>query len=106
MNTSAISRPDFSHVAWSYAVAALLLCAWGAAVALKPISTVDVNDVDFERQIPTAFGEWREVKTGMVQVPLSEEELGSVFAPYDRLLSRVYRRPDGQIVMLALAWGS
>jgi EpsI family protein len=106
MNTATVSRPGFSQIAWSFGVAALLVCAWAAAVALKPVSTVDMNDVDFDRQVPTSFGEWREVKTGMVQVPLSEEDLGSVFAPYDKVLSRVYRRPDGQIVMLALAWGS
>jgi len=93
-------------MALSYAVALLLVCAWAAAITLKPIPVIDSNEVDLERQIPTAFGEWREVKTGMMQVPLSEEDFGSVFAPYDRVLSRVYRRPDGQIVMLALAWGS
>src|SRR6476620_8663343 len=100
MNTATVSRPGFSQIALSLGLAALLVGAWAVAVALKPVSTVDVSDVDLERQIPTSFGEWREVKTGMVQVPLSEEDLGSVFAPYDQVLSRVYRRPDGQIVML------
>jgi EpsI family protein len=67
---------------------------------------VAVNDVDLERQIPTSFGEWHEVKTGFAQVPVSEQDLASVFWPYDKMLSRVYQRSDGQIVMLALAWGS
>src|SRR3954452_12111543 len=106
MNTSAVSRFASPHIAWSYAFAALMVCAWAAAVALKPAPVTDPNEVDLERQIPTSFGEWREVKTGMMKVPLSEEDFGSVFAPYDKVLSRVYRRPDGQIVMLALAWGS
>src|SRR5689334_18873024 len=87
-------------------VGLLLVAAWGVAHALRPTKVVKLNSVDLEREIPTQFGQWREIKTGIVPVAITDEDRASVFWPYDQLLSRVYRRVDGQIVMLSLAWGS
>src|SRR4051794_27506439 len=107
MLNASVSRLRASNNSWIYILVGLLLVgAWGMASALRPKQIVDVNTVDFDRQIPTAFGQWQELKTGMTQVSVAEEDLGSIFWPYDKMLSRVYRRSDGEVVMLALAWGS
>jgi EpsI family protein len=97
---------------WRYVLAGLLLIgASGLAYALRPIPVVEARDVNLEHQIPTSFGEWHEVRTGLVQVDLAPrgengEEEASLRWPYDQTLTRVYQRADGQMVMLALAWGS
>jgi EpsI family protein len=97
---------------WRFLAAGMLLVgASGLAYALRPVPVVDVRDIDLERQIPEAFGQWHEVRTGMVQVDLAPrgengEQEATLVWPYDRTLTRVYQRGDGQVVMLALAWGS
>ncbi len=97
---------------WRFVAAGLLLLvASGLAYALRPQPVVDVRDVHLEKQIPTAFGQWREVRTGLMQIDLAPrgengEQEATLVYPYDRTLTRVYQRTDGQVVMLALAWGS
>jgi EpsI family protein len=89
----------------------LLLVASGLAYTLRPQPVVGVRDVHLENQIPTAFGQWREVRTGLMQIDLAPrgengEQEATLVYPYDLTLTRVYQRTDGQVVMLALAWGS
>lgn len=89
----------------------LLIVASGLAYTLRPTPIVEARDVNLEHQIPTSFGEWHEVRTGLVQVDLAPrgengEEEASLRWPYDQTLTRVYQRADGQMIMLALAWGS
>jgi EpsI family protein len=89
----------------------ILVCASGLAYALRPTPVVELRDVDLERQIPTTFGQWHEVRTGQLQVDLAPrgengEQEATLIWPYDKTLTRVYQRADGQTVMLALAWGS
>jgi len=97
---------------WRFFLAGLLLIgASGLAYALRPTPIVEARDVNLEHQIPTSFGEWHEVRTGLVQVDLAPrgengEEEASLRWPYDQTLTRVYQRADGQMIMLALAWGS
>jgi EpsI family protein len=97
---------------WRFFLAGLLLVgASGLAYALRPTPIVEARDVNLEHQIPTSFGEWHEVHTGLVQVDLAPrgengEEEASLRWPYDQTLTRVYQRADGQMIMLALAWGS
>jgi EpsI family protein len=97
---------------WRFATTGLLLvAASGLAYGLRPSPVMDVRDVDLERQIPTAFGQWHEVRTGLVQIDLAPrgengKQEATLVWPYDRTLTRVYQRADGQVVMLALAWGS
>jgi EpsI family protein len=99
-------------ISWRFiAVGLLLVVASGLAYALRPSPVVDLRDVELERQIPTAFGQWREVRTGLMQIDLAPrgengEQEATLVYPYDRTLTRVYQRADGQVVMLALAWGS
>ena len=99
-------------VPWRFLVAGLILVgASGLAYALRPVPLVELREVDLQRQIPVSFGEWREVRTGLVQADLAPrgengQQEASLPWPYDKTLSRVYQRTDGQIIMLALAWGS
>jgi len=89
----------------------LLIGASGLAYALRPTPQLEARDVNLEHQIPASFGRWHAVNTGMVQVDLAPrgengEQEASLRWPYDQTLTRVYQRDDGQVVMLALAWGS
>ena len=97
---------------WRFILTGLILiAASGVAYALRPTPIIEVRDVDLGRQIPTSFAQWREVQTGLVQIDLAPrdengEQEASILWPYDKMLTRVYQRADGQIVMFALAWGS
>jgi len=89
----------------------VLVGASGLAYGLRPTPVVELRDVDLERQIPSSFGSWHEVRTGQVQVDLAPrgengEPEATLIWPYDKTLTRVYKRADGQTLMLALAWGS
>lgn len=95
----------------SIVLGAILVAAWGAAYALRPTPVIDARDVDLERQIPDSFGQWRHVRTNLLQVDLAPrgengQAEASILWPYDQTLSRAYQRADGQTIMLALAWGS
>ena len=95
----------------SIVLGAMLVGAWGMAYALRPTPVVDVRDVDLERQIPDSFGQWRNVRTSLLQVDLAPrgedgQAEASILWPYDQTLARAYQRADGQTIMLALAWGS
>lgn len=63
---------------------------------------------DLNKQIPTSFGDWKEVKSNSVQVGLTtntDEQTKDMDNPYDQVLMRTYENSKGQRVMLALAWG-
>jgi len=97
---------------WGYLLVALIMVgAWGIAYAIRPIPSIDSKSVSLERQIPSEFGDWRELRTGLVQVDLApRNDEGTLETgidwPYDQTLTRVYKRSDGEMVMFALAWGS
>lgn len=97
---------------WRYIVVGLILAgAWGLAFAMHPTPVVEVGAVDFPKQIPEHFGDWKEVRSALVQMDLAPRaEDGTQQAdtawPYDKTLSRTYMRSDGEVIMLALAWGS
>jgi EpsI family protein len=97
---------------WPYFLAGIVLVgACGLAYALRPSPVVDVRSIQLERQIPSSFGQWQEVQTSFVQMDLAPRgENGVVEAnqawPYDQIVSRTYRRSDGEVVMLSVAWGS
>ncbi len=97
-------------ISWRYICVGLAMVgASGLALALRPVPAVEVGTVDLERQIPSQFGTWREVKTGLVQMDLTPRQDGQQsFDPlplYDQTLMRTYQAADGRVVMLALAWG-
>lgn len=84
-------------------LAAAVLATMLAPVKLDAAGT----DIDLEALVPKAFGDWRVVPSGIVQVDLTprRDEERSTDDPYDQTVMRTYVRNDGAVVMLALAYG-
>lgn len=86
-----------------------MLLTAALAYAIAPTRQVSQNGVALERMIPKRFGEWVEQGATVEQVSLQiDAESGSrANRPvYDQVLMRTYRRQsDGEMVMLALAYG-
>jgi EpsI family protein len=97
----------------SLAISAAMLLTAALAYALAPTRQVSADSVALERMIPKRFGEWVEQGATLEQVSPqidghSDGENGSRTdrALYDQVLMRTYRRQsDGEMVMLALAYG-
>jgi EpsI family protein len=92
---------------WRYLMAgAVMVLASGLAFALRPVPGVEIGAVNLERQVPSSFGRWKEVKTALVPMDLSPREGETTMdMPYDQVLMRTYVRDDGSLVMFALAYG-
>lgn len=86
-------------------VAIALLSIAMAGVLLRPSVNAAVQDPHFEQAVPTAFGEWRLLPNPMVQASVSTEGATSTDQPYDEVVSRSYVNAQGEVVMLALAYG-
>jgi EpsI family protein len=104
----AAPAPAWHHLA---ALAAMALAA-GLAVVLAPTRSAAVAAApDLDALVPTTVGDWREVRSRLVQVDLTprrdgEEADRTTDEPYDQTVMRTYARADGATVMLALAYGS
>lgn len=95
--------PKANLIAGIAMVAAALL----SIVATPRTHEVPEDAVNLVKMVPTEFGRWKEMKTGVVQMDLAprEGEERTTDQPYDQVLMRSYTRDDGAIVMLALAYG-
>ncbi len=85
-----------------------ILLAAGLSWALVPRETVSTPMPDFEKNIPTKFGDWQMVDTGFIQtglVPKREGAEPTLEQPYDQTLMRTYRNKLGEYAMLAIAYG-
>lgn len=86
-----------------------IVLASAAASALAVIATPrlkeDTQRVNLESRVPRAFGEWRELPTPFVQVPLEVNSETSINQPYDQTVMRTYVDDHGNQVSVALAWG-
>jgi EpsI family protein len=89
----------------AFAVTALLLTAAAVTPWLTPRLSEMGNSVDLEAAVPRQFGDWRELRSPLVQVSLTNGTETSADQPYDQTLMRVYVNSSGQRVALALAWG-
>lgn len=98
-----------SPVSWPHIlIGTAMVVASGLAIALTPNRhLVPEGAVDLEQMIPRDFKDWRELKTGVIQMDLSprDGEERTIEQPYDQTLMRTYIRDDGAVVMLALAYG-
>jgi EpsI family protein len=59
--------------------------------------------------IPTSFGDWREIKTDVAQVDPTGGGQGAerdTENPYDEVVMRTYTNSRGELIMLALAYGT
>jgi len=61
--------------------------------------------IDLQAQVPTQFGEWREVKT-MTPLQPNPEMQSRLDALYTQVLARTYVNAKGEHVMLSIAYGS
>ena len=86
---------------------AMLAASVLAIVATPRAHEVSEDAVNLAKMVPSEFGRWKEMKTGVVQMDLAprEGEERTTDQPYDQVLMRSYERDDGAIVMLALAYG-
>lgn len=84
----------------------MVLCVLAAA-ALSPDRLVaDEGSFTLEAIIPERIGEWRLDNSVRPVLPRSEEDQTSLVARiYDQTLARTYRNPDGDHVMLVIAYG-
>ncbi len=78
----------------------------GAMLATpKPQVTSESQMPDLERLVPLSFGHWV-VDKSVVPLTVSPEVAQTLNTIYDRMLSRTYINPQGQRVMLSIAYGA
>ncbi|WP_426208220.1 exosortase B [Massilia sp. TWP1-3-3] len=89
------------------APALLMACAALAAVLIKPQKLLadTAPKIVLETSVPAAFGRWRLDPQVLAVVPsgVKQEAISQI---YSQTLSRTYVNPQGQRVMLAIAYGS
>lgn len=83
-----------------------MFVAVGAAYELTPIMGKSKVMAPLATSVPTQFGDWREIKSSIVQADLTAMVDGkkSIDQPYDDVLTRTYVNKGGDQVMLALAY--
>lgn len=84
---------------------ALLCAAAAAAYTMTPRLVSVENAPNLEDEVPRQFGDWKEVKSPFVQIPLTTGLDPYMAQPYDQVVMRTYINSAGFRVMLALAWG-
>ena len=84
---------------------ALMLLGAAAQAAMTPrIHVADTRNFDLETLIPNSFGGWREVRARNLVLP-DPSSVRLVNKIYNVTLTRAYRRADGAVVMLVIAYG-
>lgn len=85
------------------AMGAASLAAW----QLTPRAASSAGGIPLAQLVPSQFGEWRELDAPTAAVDPRGQRPGETDpeAPYDAVLMRSYTNPNGDVVMLALAYG-
>lgn len=100
-----IRLPRISLIS-SVAVFAVLIFAAVMAVLATPHLVAVTDNVDLEASVPQAFGDWKMIPSGAVQVRLTTGDETNMNQPYDQTVMRTYvNTKTGEYVQLALAWG-
>jgi EpsI family protein len=94
--------PRASRLA-AYATAFLMFGAALAAPALKPVPA-EGPALDLERLVPQAFGDWS-IDPTVVPIPPAADVQAKLDRIYNATLSRAYVNPQGEQMMLTLAYG-
>lgn len=85
----------------------MLLVAWlGQRLQPVPVVAPSQPAVRLETLVPSHFGEWKMVAGEPGNHQRSSDLQQKVASAYQQTLERVYVRPDGQRVMLSMAYGS
>jgi len=83
-----------------------MFAAAGMALALKPTQNLANNEpkIDLEVLIPKTFGNWKidETIVPLIADPAQEALIQKI---YNQTLARTYVNPDGERVMLTIAYG-
>jgi exosortase B len=89
---------------WAAYVAAIaMLGAALAAPAMKPVRAEGMA-VDLEKVVPTAFGDWR-IDTGIEPVVPAPDVQSKLDRIYRQIVTRTYVNPQGEQMMLTIAYG-
>lgn len=97
-----------SHNKLALIYAVVMLASLVLTHFLAPTNLLVPTQPDLEKVTPNSFGDWREVKSNLLQVGLTtntDEKTKDMDNPYDQVLMRSYENSKGQRIMLALAWG-
>ncbi len=87
--------------------AAVVMAGAAAMAAIGQPKRVDVTGrlaVPLEQIFPARVGDWQ-VDASAVGLPISARELGQRFQMYSQVLERTYVNPQGERVMLSVAYG-
>ncbi|WP_101048427.1 exosortase-associated protein EpsI, B-type [Macromonas nakdongensis] len=85
----------------------VLMCAAAlGAYALKPTMLLadQLPPINLEAMVPKAFGDWRAVEQGTLQV-INPQAKALVNTLYQDVLNRVYVNQSGYAIMLSIAYG-
>lgn len=91
----------------NFTLGLLMLSSASAAMVFKPRASVPdpAQRVDYEKLVPSAFGTWRAVQTGVASV-VNPQQQAVLDKLYSQIVSRVYVDSiTGKMVMLSLAYG-
>jgi EpsI family protein len=88
------------------AVGVTMLVGAGLAMAMIPREKVASEGprIDLERMVPASFGEWK-LDSNLTPIqpdPGTQDLLGKL---YSQTLTRTYRNPQGERIMLSIAYG-
>ena len=93
---------SFKHLV----IALCMFAAAGMALALKPTQKLANSEpkIDLEVLIPKAFGNWKidETIVPLIADPAQKALMSQI---YNQTLARTYVNPDGDRIMLAIAYG-
>ena len=88
---------------------ALLATAMLVAAVLAHATTPKFKSMmappSLDATVPAVFGDWRSVSEAYAQVSVSQGADSVYERPYDQTVMRTYANRQGEVVMLALAWG-
>lgn len=92
-----------SHIRTTLLLLALALFGV-AGWALRPEITPTPPGPTLAEQMPQRIGQWEQQPNALDQIAATATNL-SMEQPYDEIVTRTYRNPGGEIVMLTLAFG-
>lgn len=103
---AAIAKPPLVNVRYLL-IGLIMLVAAGLALALTPREKVADQGakLNLEAMIPKQFGAWRIDET-LAPVQVSPDIKDRLDRIYSQTLSRTYINPEGQRVMLSIAYGN
>lgn len=83
---------------------ATVVCLLG--FSLQPVLTGNqMSAQEIEQLVPTQVGEWQQIETGAKLVSVENPNEVNFDQPYDAQVMRAYANPNGDVIMLALAYG-